>query len=60
MVGMFRKNNVTALRVSGASWRGGSEEEEAATFSKKGPFFGIYKFKFYPKTEFLNCHVVFV
>ena len=29
----------------------------AATFRRKGLFFGIYKFKFYPKTEFLNFYV---
>ena len=36
-----------------SSGRGGV----AATFRPKGLFFGIYKFKFYPKTEFLNFHV---
>ena len=40
----------------GSGWVGGVEEGRDLS-TKRALFFGIYKFKFYPKTDFLNCHV---
>ena len=45
------------VRRRGVGGGGGGGLGEAASFRPKGLFFGICKFKFYAKTEFLKCHV---
>ena len=50
--------------LEGLGWGCGGGEGEGDRgggdlSTKRALFFGIYKFKFYHKTEFLNCHVFF-
>ena len=55
--GIAVTTSVVPISIALLSSAASSSPSVASTFRPKGLFFGIYQFKFYTKTEILNCHV---